>query len=141
MALEWMVMGAAAGVEAVLLLLLTLPLPKPLAKNIVKLMKAALRPLMAVLPFALFQLLDVYWKYENRISCATEHCSILERDRYEKSNYKGQRNGLLALLAGFLYWMIYRYFYAYTPIMQGGIREENMLGLWKISSFPAAVVA
>ncbi|KAG6554520.1 hypothetical protein Mapa_003899 [Marchantia paleacea] len=111
MALEWMVMGSAAAIEAAFLLLLTLPLPKPLARNVVKLMKAVLRPLMAVIPFALFQLLDVYWKYEHRISCSGESCTTLERDRFEKSTYKGQRNGLIALCAGFLYWMIFRYVY------------------------------
>ncbi|OAE19439.1 hypothetical protein AXG93_1040s1030 [Marchantia polymorpha subsp. ruderalis] len=111
MALEWMVMGSAAAIEAVFLLLLTLPLPNSLARNVVKLMKAALRPLMAVIPFALFQLLDVYWKYEHRITCSGESCTTLERDRFEKSTYKGQRNGLIALCAAFLYWMIYRYVY------------------------------
>lgn len=28
---------------------------------------------------------DVYWKYEHRIKCTHEHCTTVERDRFEKS--------------------------------------------------------
>lgn len=117
MALEWIVLSGAVLIEAVLVLVVTLPLPKALAKSIANLYKRILQPLLAVLPFALFQLLDVYWKYEHRIKCSADHCTVIERDRFEKSTYKSQRNGLLALAALFLYWMLYRYVY-YIEIMQ-----------------------
>ncbi|CAM6086109.1 unnamed protein product [Calypogeia fissa] len=111
MALEWMVLGAVVAVEAVLLLIVTSPLPTSLVKTVVNLYRQILQPMLAVIPFALFQLLDVYWKYEHRISCTHEHCTTTERDRFEKSMFKSQRNGLLALAALFLYWMLYRYVY------------------------------
>ncbi|KAK9671411.1 hypothetical protein RND81_12G028300 [Saponaria officinalis] len=40
---------------------------------------------MFVLPFAAFQLLDIYWKCEHRLMCISEICTAAERDRYEKA--------------------------------------------------------
>ncbi|KNA03555.1 hypothetical protein SOVF_208010, partial [Spinacia oleracea] len=40
---------------------------------------------MFIVPFAAFQLLDIYWKYEHRLTCTSEICTATERDRYEKS--------------------------------------------------------
>ncbi|KAL1824849.1 hypothetical protein ACET3Z_011627 [Daucus carota] len=41
---------------------------------------------MFVVPFAGFQLLDIYWKNEHRLMCTGEICTAAERDRYEKAN-------------------------------------------------------
>lgn len=57
MALQWMILGFLAAVEAVLVLLVTLPVPKPLRAQVLKLIKPVLQPGLAVVPFALFQLL------------------------------------------------------------------------------------
>ncbi|KAK4395538.1 hypothetical protein Sango_1708100 [Sesamum angolense] len=40
--------------------------------------------------------------------CSGEICTAAERDRYEKSIYKSQRNAVLCAAACLLYWCIYR---------------------------------
>lgn len=68
MALEWIVLAGAVGLEAVLLLIVSMPLPHSLVKSVVTLYKQILQPLLAILPFALFQLLgtvlsrDCIWR-------------------------------------------------------------------------------
>eukprot|EP00850_Spirogloea_muscicola_P015916 SM000126S26292 [mRNA] locus=s126:82843:83856:- [translate_table: standard] len=57
MALQWVMLGIAAAAEAVLLLLLTLPVPPPARRAAVPLAARALQPLLAIVPFAAFQLL------------------------------------------------------------------------------------
>jgi len=108
MALQWFLLGAVAGVEAAILLLLSAPLPRGVANQILDIVKKILQPGLAVIPFALFQLMEVYWKYEHRINCAKEVCSPLERDRFQRSVFKSQRNALLAIAAAFLYWLLFR---------------------------------
>lgn len=108
MALQWMILGFLAAVEAVLVLLVTLPVPKPLRAQVLKLIKPVLQPGLAVVPFALFQLLDVYWKFEHRPNCAGRVCTSADRDHFDKSTFKGQRNVLLGIGAALLYWLLYR---------------------------------
>ncbi|KAH1241374.1 hypothetical protein GmHk_07G018972 [Glycine max] len=51
---------------------------------------------------------DIYWKNEHRLMCTSEVCTAAERDRYEKSIYKAQRNVILCVTACLLYWSISR---------------------------------
>ncbi|XP_021739679.1 uncharacterized protein LOC110706072 [Chenopodium quinoa] len=108
MGLQWMLLTYAVAAEAAIFLLISLPSPKLLKTRIVSLISLILQPLMFIVPFAGFQLLDIYWKYEHRLTCTSEICTASERDRYEKSLYKSQRNVILCASACLLYWCIYR---------------------------------
>ncbi|OAY46471.1 uncharacterized protein LOC110618201 [Manihot esculenta] len=108
MALQWMILTYVVAVEAVLAAVLTLPSPKLLKYRLVSLVSLLLQPALFIVPFAGFQLLDIYWKNEHRLMCTSEICTASERDRYEKSIYKAQRNVILCASACLLYWCIYR---------------------------------
>jgi hypothetical protein len=60
MALQWMLLGVVAGAEAVILLLLTAPLPRPLGRQVVEFVRNILQPGFAIIPFAAFQLLGQF---------------------------------------------------------------------------------
>ncbi|MQM06673.1 hypothetical protein Taro_039505 [Colocasia esculenta] len=108
MALEWVVLGYAAGAEAVMLLLLTLPGLDGLRKGLVAVTRSALKPLLSVVPFCLFLLMDIYWKYETRPTCGDEHsCTPHEHVRHQKSIMKSQRNALLIAAALIFYWLLF----------------------------------
>ncbi|CAI9767389.1 unnamed protein product [Fraxinus pennsylvanica] len=108
MALQWMILAYVVAAEAGVAILLTLPSPKALKSRIVSLISLILQPSLFVVPFSAFQLLDIYWKNEHRLMCTGEICTAAERDRYEKSIYKAQRNAVLCVSACLLYWCIYR---------------------------------
>ncbi|XP_024018356.1 uncharacterized protein LOC21402288 [Morus notabilis] len=108
MALQWMILTYVVAVEAALAILLTLPSPKLLKNRFVSLVSLILQPSFFIIPFAGFQLLDLYWKSEHRLMCSSEICTATERDRYEKSIYKAQKNVILCAAAVLLYWSIYR---------------------------------
>ncbi|KAH0659444.1 hypothetical protein KY289_028192 [Solanum tuberosum] len=108
MALQWMILTYVVAAEAAIAILLTLPYPKALKSRFVSLISLALQPSLFVVPFSAFQLLDIYWKNEHRLMCTGEICTASERDRYEKSIYKAQRNVILCLAACLLYWCVYR---------------------------------
>ncbi|XP_073014249.1 uncharacterized protein [Typha latifolia] len=108
MGLQWMVLSCAVALEAAVALLLTLPAPKLLKNRLVALTSLLLQPATGVLPFAGFQLLDLYWKNEHRLMCSSDVCTLEERTRYEKSIFKAQRNVILCVSACLLYWCIYR---------------------------------
>lgn len=59
MALQWFLLGVVAAVEAAVLLLLSSPLPRGALKQVVEFVKRILQPGLAVVPFALFQLLGI----------------------------------------------------------------------------------
>ena len=108
MALEWVVLGYAAAAEAVMLLLLTLPGLDPLRKGLLSVTRSLLKPFLSIVPFCLFLLLDIYWKYETRPSCQDSHaCSPSEHLRHQKSIMKSQRNALLIAAAVVFYWLLY----------------------------------
>ncbi|OAY66139.1 uncharacterized protein LOC109728431 [Ananas comosus] len=108
MALEWVVLGYAAGAEAIMLVLLTLPGLDALRRGLVAAVRSALKPLLAVVPFCLFLLMDIYWKYETRPTCDQEHaCTPSEHLRHQKSIMKSQRNALLIAAALVLYWLLF----------------------------------
>ncbi|KAK5839623.1 hypothetical protein GOBAR_AA29205 [Gossypium barbadense] len=85
MALQWMILTYVVAAEAALALLLTFPSPKLLKNRFVSLISLILQPTLFIIPFAGFQLLDIYWKNEHRLMCTSEICTAAERDRYEKS--------------------------------------------------------
>ncbi|XP_057952691.1 uncharacterized protein LOC131146874 [Malania oleifera] len=108
MALQWMILTYVVAAEAALALLVTLPTPKILKSRVISAVSLLLQPCLFVVPFAAFQLLDIYWKNEHRMLCTSEICTAAERDRSEKAIYKAQRNVILCAAACFLYWAIYR---------------------------------
>ncbi|KAI3746147.1 hypothetical protein L6452_08570 [Arctium lappa] len=108
MGLQWMILTYVVAAEAAIAFLLTMPSPKALKSSFVSLISLILQPSMFIVPFAGFQLLDIYWKNEHRLMCSGETCTAAERDRYEKSIYKAQRNVILCCAACLLYWCIYR---------------------------------
>ncbi|CAH9083493.1 unnamed protein product [Cuscuta europaea] len=107
MALEWVVLGYAAGAEAIMLLLLTLPGLDALRNGLIAVTRNLLKPFLSIVPFCLFLLLDIYWKYETRPHCESDSCSPSEHLRHQKSIIKSQRNALLIASALIFYWLLY----------------------------------
>eukprot|EP01018_Ginkgo_biloba_P037041 Gb_10983 [translate_table: standard] len=107
MALEWVVLGYAAGAEAIMLLLLTMPGLDRLRKGLIVVTRNALKPMLCVVPFCMFLLMDIYWKYEMRPTCEGPSCSPSEHLRHQKSIMKSQRNALLIATALVLYWLLF----------------------------------
>eukprot|EP01018_Ginkgo_biloba_P037038 Gb_10981 [translate_table: standard] len=107
MALEWVVLGYTAGAEAIMLLLLTMPGLNSLRKGLIVVTRNALKPMLSVVPFCMFLLMDIYWKYETRPTCEEHTCSPSEYLRHEKSIMKSQRNALLIAAALVLYWLLF----------------------------------
>uniref|UniRef100_A0A5B6YQ39 Endoplasmic reticulum transmembrane protein n=1 Tax=Davidia involucrata TaxID=16924 RepID=A0A5B6YQ39_DAVIN len=106
MALQWVILAYAVAAETAIVLLLTLPSPKLLKSRLVSLTSLLLQPAVGIVPFAALQILDIYWKKEHRLICTSEVCTAAERDRYEKSIYKAQRNIILCAAACLLYWWV-----------------------------------
>jgi hypothetical protein len=108
MALEWVAVAYAAGAEAMMLLLLTLPGLNPLRNGLFSVTKTLLKPFFSILPICLFLVMDIYWKYETMPSCKTlNSCSPSENMRHQKSTIKSQRNALLIAAALVFYWLLY----------------------------------
>ncbi|XP_057962950.1 uncharacterized protein LOC131154289 [Malania oleifera] len=107
MALEWVVLGYAAGAEAIMVLLLTIPGLDPLRKGLVAVTRNLLKPFLSIVPFCLFLLMDIYWKYETRPHCEADTCTPTEFLRHQKSVMKSQRNALLIAVALVFYWLLY----------------------------------
>ncbi|KAF0913396.1 hypothetical protein E2562_022188 [Oryza meyeriana var. granulata] len=107
MALQWMILACVVAAEAAVAVMLTLPAPRAVRKQIVGVTSMLLQPFAGILPFAAFQLLDIYWKNEHRLMCTSEICTADERIRFEKSIFKAQRNVILCVSACLLYWCIF----------------------------------
>eukprot|EP00250_Pteridium_aquilinum_P006919 c16745_g1_i1 orf=152-547(+) len=107
MALEWALLAYTVGAEAIILLLVTVPGLERIRKGIIGVARSCLQPLMAVIPFCLFLLLDIYWKFEHMPKCAGPECSAAEHIKHSKSMMKSQRNAILVLAALLLYWLLY----------------------------------
>jgi len=108
MALEWIVLGYTAAAEAIILLMLTMPGLDRLGKGLNAVARNALKPLLTVVPFCVFLLMDIYWKFEVRPVCDGPLCSPAEHLRHQKSVMKSQRNALLIVMSLVLYWLLYR---------------------------------
>ncbi|CAJ2641831.1 uncharacterized protein LOC123916609 [Trifolium pratense] len=85
MALQWMILTYVVAIEAAVAILLTLPLPKLIRNRLTSLISLILQPALFIVPFAGFQLVDIYWKAEHRLMCTSDVCTAAERDRYEKT--------------------------------------------------------
>ncbi|KAG6400833.1 hypothetical protein SASPL_137677 [Salvia splendens] len=107
MALEWVVLGYAAAAEAIMLLSLTLPGLDPIRKGLITVTQGLLKPFLSIVPFCLFLLMDIYWKYETGPTCESDSCSPSEHLRHQKSIMKSQRNALLIASALVFYWLLY----------------------------------
>ncbi|KAF8389960.1 hypothetical protein HHK36_024480 [Tetracentron sinense] len=107
MALEWVVLGYAAAAEAIMVILLTLPGLDRLRKGLIAVTRNLLKPFLSVVPFCLFLLMDIYWKYETRPSCEGQSCTPTEHLRHQKSIMKSQRNALLIAFALIFYWLLF----------------------------------
>lgn len=57
MALQWMILACVVAAEAAVAVMLTLPAPRAVRKQIVGLTSMLLQPFAGILPFAAFQLL------------------------------------------------------------------------------------
>eukprot|EP00270_Netrium_digitus_P019221 TRINITY_DN7543_c0_g1_i1.p1 TRINITY_DN7543_c0_g1~~TRINITY_DN7543_c0_g1_i1.p1 ORF type:complete len:130 (-),score=15.96 TRINITY_DN7543_c0_g1_i1:216-605(-) len=108
MSLQWVMCGAVAAFEAVLVLLVSIPTYRSIRLRVIPALTTLMQPLLAVVPFALFQLLDVYLKYEFSPKCDGPLCTSADHDRFEKKAAKNDRNFLLAFSALFLYWVLWR---------------------------------
>ncbi|KAH9794591.1 BED-type domain-containing protein [Citrus sinensis] len=126
MALEWVVLGYAAAAEAVMVLMLTLPGLDGLRRGLVAVTRNLLKPFLSVVPFCLFLLLDIYWKYETRPSCEGDSCSPTEHLRHQKSIMKSQRNALLIASALVFYWLLYSVTHLVVKIEQLNQRIERL---------------
>lgn len=127
MALEWVVLGYVAGAEAIMVLLLTLPGLGPLRKGLITVTRNLLRPFLSVVPFCLFLLMDIYWKYENRPSCESpESCTPSEHLRHQKSMMKSERNALLIAAALMFYWILYSVTHLVVRVEQLNQRVEKL---------------
>ncbi|KAJ6726215.1 B-CELL RECEPTOR-ASSOCIATED-LIKE PROTEIN [Salix purpurea] len=100
MALEWVVLGYAAGAEAVMVLLLTIPGLDGLRKGLIA--------------------------YETRPDCEGESCSPTEHLRHQKSIMKSQRNALLIGAALIFYWLLYSVTHLVVKIEQLKQRVERL---------------
>ncbi|KAG9130971.1 hypothetical protein Leryth_006769 [Lithospermum erythrorhizon] len=109
-----------------MLLLLTLPGLNPLRRGLISATQSLLKPMLSVVPFCLFLLADIYWKYENRPTCASDNCSPAEHHRHQKSIMKSQRNALLIGSALIFYWLLYSVTKLVVKIEVLSKRVENM---------------
>ena len=127
MALEWVVLGYAAGAEAIMVVLLTLPGLDGLRKGLVAVTRNLLKPFLSVVPFCLFLLMDIYWKYETRPSCESDSsCTPSEHLRHQKSIMKSQRNALLIAAALVFYWLLYSVTHLVVRIEQLNQRIDRL---------------
>lgn len=120
-------LGYAAGAEAIMLLLLTVPGLHPIRKGLISVTRSLLRPFMSIVPFCLFLLMDIYWKYETRPTCdSSEACTPSEHLRHQKSIMKSQRNALLIAAALIFYWLLYSVTSLVVRIEQLNKRVEKL---------------
>ncbi|KAG6764298.1 hypothetical protein POTOM_031762 [Populus tomentosa] len=109
-----------------MVLLLTIPGLDGLRKGLLAVTRNLLKPFMSVVPFCLFLLMDIYWKYETRPTCEGESCSPTEHLRHQKSIMKSQRNALLIGAALIFYWLLYSVTHLVVKIEQLNQRVERL---------------
>ncbi|KAH7834326.1 hypothetical protein Vadar_014932 [Vaccinium darrowii] len=127
MALEWVVLGYAAAAEAVMVLLLTIPGLHALRRGLTAVTLNLLKPFLSIVPFCLFLLMDIYWKYETRPACESPgSCTPTEYLRHQKSIMKSQRNALLIAAALVFYWLLYSVTHLVVRVEQMNQRVEKL---------------
>ncbi|MCO5608724.1 hypothetical protein L7F22_062939 [Adiantum nelumboides] len=108
MALEWALLSYVVAAEAVLLLVVSMPGLASVRKGVITVAQSTLQPLLAVVPFCLFLLMDIYWKWEHGMhKCEGPSCTLAEQAKYAKSVVKTERNAILVSCALVLYWLLY----------------------------------
>ncbi|KAE8654752.1 disease resistance protein RPM1 [Hibiscus syriacus] len=100
--------------------------PRRLRKGLIAVTRNLLKPFLSVVPFCLFLLMDIYWKYETRPSCDAESCTPSEYLRHQKSIMKSQRNALLIAAALILYWLLFSVTSLLVKIEQLNQRLEKL---------------
>ena len=99
MELQWMILSYIVAAEVVIVLMLTVPLPKFVKSRVVSLVSAILPPSVSIVRFAasqatgrplsflmiFFSLVGICWKNGHRLMCTGESCTASERDPYEIS--------------------------------------------------------
>ncbi|KAM1281889.1 hypothetical protein ACFX1X_022861 [Malus domestica] len=78
MILKWFVFSYAAVVEAITVLILTIPSLDGLRKGHITATRNLLKPFLSVMSFYLFLFIDIYWKYETRPSCHGNSCCTIK---------------------------------------------------------------
>eukprot|EP00268_Persea_americana_P029367 TRINITY_DN2840_c0_g1_i7.p1 TRINITY_DN2840_c0_g1~~TRINITY_DN2840_c0_g1_i7.p1 ORF type:complete len:209 (+),score=17.50 TRINITY_DN2840_c0_g1_i7:24-650(+) len=76
----------------------------------------------------------ICWKNGHRLMCTGEACTASDRDRYEISIYKAQRNVILCIAACLLYWFAYRICKYYKDIQDLEETEKRCIdkkSTWK----------
>ncbi|XXG51207.1 hypothetical protein AAC387_Pa02g5032 [Persea americana] len=149
MELQWMILSYIVAAEVVIVLMLTVPLPKFVKSRVVSLVSAILPPSVSIVRFAasqatgrplsflmiFFSLVGICWKNEHRLMCTGESCTASERDPYEISIYKAQRNVILCIAACLLYWFAYRICKYYKDIQDLEETEKRLIDkkppIWK----------
>eukprot|EP00268_Persea_americana_P029365 TRINITY_DN2840_c0_g1_i5.p1 TRINITY_DN2840_c0_g1~~TRINITY_DN2840_c0_g1_i5.p1 ORF type:complete len:273 (+),score=7.03 TRINITY_DN2840_c0_g1_i5:109-819(+) len=148
MELQWMILSYIVAAEVVIVLMLTVPLPKFVKSRVVSLVSAILPPSVSIVRFAasqatgrplsflmiFFSLVGICWKNGHRLMCTGEACTASDRDRYEISIYKAQRNVILCIAACLLYWFAYRICKYYKDIQDLEETEKRCIdkkSTWK----------
>ena len=106
--------------------IVTIPGLDGLRKGLVTVTRNLLKPFLSVVPFCLFLLMDIYWKYETRPSCDGDSCTPSEYLRHQKSIMKSQRNALLIAAALIFYWLLYPVTHLVVRIEQLNQRVERL---------------
>ncbi|GBG62578.1 hypothetical protein CBR_g31214 [Chara braunii] len=109
MALQWIAVASITALELLLLVVVSIPLPRKLRLRVAKVVEGLWRPIFAVIPFMVFQLAEVVVKFERRLICKNDVCTSSDRDRFEKSMARAQRNGILTVVGLVCYWLLYRF--------------------------------
>ncbi|MED6115090.1 hypothetical protein PIB30_086850, partial [Stylosanthes scabra] len=76
-----LVLGYTAAAEAIMVLLLIIPGLDSLRRGLIAVTCNLLKPFLSLVPFCLFLLMDIYWKYETRPSCEGDSCTPTEHLR------------------------------------------------------------
>eukprot|EP00271_Cylindrocystis_brebissonii_P013449 TRINITY_DN33292_c0_g1_i1.p1 TRINITY_DN33292_c0_g1~~TRINITY_DN33292_c0_g1_i1.p1 ORF type:complete len:130 (-),score=16.52 TRINITY_DN33292_c0_g1_i1:270-659(-) len=109
MSLAWTICSFVASFEAGVLLMLSIPMVHVIRSKTIPLLDKFLQPLLFVVPFGLFQLLDVIWKYEFEMPpCSEPGCTPMDHERFQRKACRNERNLLLSLSVVFFYWLLYR---------------------------------
>lgn len=80
--LKWVVLCYVASVEAVVIILLTLPDLDALRKGLIIVAISLLKPFLPVVPVCLFLLANIYWKYELMPNYEFHNCLPSEHLRH-----------------------------------------------------------
>ncbi|BAU02164.1 hypothetical protein VIGAN_11161000 [Vigna angularis var. angularis] len=117
-----------------MVILLTIPSLDALRKGLIAVTRNLLKLFLSVVPFCLFLLMDIYWKYKTRPNCEGESCTPSEHLCHQKSIMKS-RNALLIASALLIAARVWR------GRDKGTTKERALgLGLFKFGSWMKRVI-